>query len=85
MGRQACAHGDEAVWIEAHPASSSHVEDMANKARWLRGGRPRLQAITAPRPFAWVASGRVVLQRGSPQAHRLAMGGLAFRVRELTL
>lgn len=70
-----------AVWVEVHPASSSHVGCVIGKVdwlkKWLRTSAPELKSITR-REYVWIASGRVALQRGSRQAHQLAMAGVSF-------
>jgi hypothetical protein len=51
------------VWVEIHPASSLHVEEVIAKLRWLRGWlkseAPLLHKFAAE--FVWVASGKVAL------------------------
>lgn len=71
---------DKAIWIEFHPASSSHVDDVLKKHAWLldwlKGRAPRLAEL--PRAFKWVATGSVALRPGSPQRHKVAAAGIAF-------
>ena len=71
---------DKAIWIELHPASSSHVDDVLKKHAWLldwlKGRAPRLAEL--PRAFKWVATGSVHLRPGSPQRHRVAAAGIDF-------
>jgi hypothetical protein len=80
-----CTNGSKecAIWIEVHPASSGHVRDVINKAKWLKDWlcdkAPALNTLTRPEDgYVWIASGRVALQRGSPQARLLAMAGVSF-------
>jgi len=79
------------LWIEVHPARSDQVDNVLNKLRWLKAwlaqSAPTLGAITpyAENPFYWLASGEVQLSRNSPQARRLARGGMRFPVRVLPL
>jgi hypothetical protein len=72
-------NNERVVWVEVHPASSSHVRDMINKVRWLRGWlnseAPLLDAL--PRHFVWVASGKVSLPPTGPQLRQLAAAGIA--------
>ena len=71
---------DRAVWVEFHPASSSHVDDILKKHAWLRGWlRDRAPLLShLPREFKWVATGGVALRPGSPQRHRAAAAGIRF-------
>jgi len=68
------------VWIEVHPASSHHVDEVLRKLiwlkNWLRTDAPQLGAM--PREFVWIASGQVAMQANSPQRRRLAAKGLRF-------
>lgn len=71
---------EHVVWVEVHPASSNHVQDVIDKASWLRGwlvkDAPSLAKL--PRQLVWVASGTVALTAGSPQRRRLAQEGIHF-------
>ena len=75
------------VWVEVHPASSSHIGDVIAKhdwlKAWLRDEAPRLHEL--PREFVWVASGAVSLPPGSPQRRRLAQAGIRFAGSHLAL
>lgn len=75
------------VWLEIHPASSSHVEEILKKSAWLLGWlkseAPELDRL--PRRLAWVASGRIGLATTSPQSRRLAQAGIGFPRRVLNL
>ncbi|TVQ96657.1 MAG: hypothetical protein EA398_15710 [Deltaproteobacteria bacterium] len=80
---------ERAIFVEVHPASTSDVATMLRKLQWLkewlRGEGAALRALRDSRPYRWVASGKVVIRPGTPQARRLASSGLAFPVRELEL
>lgn len=71
---------DNIKWIEVHPASSSHINELLKKLQWLREwlrvAAPKLDVL--PREFVWIASGKVSLQKGSPQMKKLAQAGLRF-------
>jgi hypothetical protein len=90
IGLHADARKDRAIWIEVHPASSSHVDSMLAKAKWLRSwlkeSAPALRSITDKNMgFVWVSTGRVHLQRSSSQARRLAQAGVRYPSRFLDL
>ena len=74
-------------WVEVHPASSHHVEDVLEKLRWLKqwlsSEAPRLEEI--PPRFVWVASGGVALSPGSRQRRQLAGNGIHLVVERLVL
>lgn len=80
---------DEAIWVEVHPASSTHIGDMLNKLKWLRNwldtaGTP-LKQLTKGR-FYWLATdGSVNITPNSRQAKQLAAAGLSFPKRVLDL
>jgi hypothetical protein len=89
---------EHAVWIEVHPAASAHaVDEVSAKAAWLKAwlqrpanadlaGFPRSPLPTEPpRPFVWVASGKVTIQRHAPQLLRLAKAGVRFAGEHLSL
>lgn len=80
VGVTAHAASETVVWIEVHPASSRHVDEVLHKLDWLRGWlRTRALRLDAmPREFVWVASGQVALQANSPQRRKLATQGLRF-------
>lgn len=76
-----------AIWIEPHPASSSHLESVLGKLawlhNWLRQHAPRLNSIEAR--YVWVATGRVELPANSPKRRLIAVKGLEFCARRLDL
>jgi hypothetical protein len=71
---------EHVVWVEIHPASSSHVQEVIDKLKWLhswlRAEAPLLGQLTPF--FVWVASGRVALTPNSPQRRRVAQAGIHF-------
>jgi len=80
VGLHSAHNSDYVKWIEVHPASSSHIAEVLKKLNWLRGWlRNSASSLDAlPREFIWVASGKVALQKGSPQIRRIAQAGLRF-------
>lgn len=74
---------DKAVWVEVHPADANQVQKMIDKLAWLKSwlnnSAPNLMGITEnDSPYVWVASGRVSLQKTSPQAKKLALAGITL-------
>ncbi|MCG3154869.1 MAG: hypothetical protein DKINENOH_01465 [bacterium] len=78
---------DEVKWIEVHPASHSHLDEVLKKLEWLRdwlrAAAPALAEL--PREFIWVASGKVMLPPGGQHRRRLAQAGLRFAGERLRL
>lgn len=78
---------ESVVWIEVHPASSRHVQDVLRKLSWLKqwlaGSAPLLNQM--PAKFVWVASGRVALPANTPQRRRLSASGIHFAGRRFEL
>jgi len=74
-------------WVEVHPASSSHIDDVLSKLAWLKqwldSSAPSLDKL--PRKYLWLASGRVAIGRGSPQRKRLASQGIRLVGQRLRL
>lgn len=62
-----------AVWIEVHPASSSDVESVLRKLKWLKAylGPPACQGA---RSFHWIATGSVDID--GKRMRRLATAGI---------
>jgi hypothetical protein len=71
---------DRVVWVEVHPASSNHVDEVIRKHQWLKcwlsKSAPLLQEFETE--FVWVSSGKVTLPGGSPQRRRVALCGIRF-------
>jgi hypothetical protein len=80
-------NGEKIWWIEIHPASSTHVQPIIDKAlwlrQWLRDNAPLLCEF--PSELVWVSTGKVFIQASSPQARKLAMHGVRFAGKRLTL
>jgi hypothetical protein len=73
---------DRVFWLEIHPASASrHVDDVIDKATWLRAwlnsDAPSLAKL--PRQYIWVATGKVAISPNSPKLRQLAKSGLQVR------
>jgi hypothetical protein len=87
IGVTAQTRSEAVVWVEVHPASSHHVDEVLHKLdwlkNWLRTHAPQLNGMT--REFVWVASGQVALQPNSPQRRRLAAHGLRLVSNRLQL
>ena len=80
VGLKPRADREKVIWIEIHPASSHHVDEVLKKFTWLKGWlrTHALQLNAFPPEFVWIASGSVALRRGSPQIRKLAAQGLRF-------
>ena len=78
---------DFVVWLEVHPASSLHVDEVLDKVRWLKQwletSAPELRGLD--RHLCRIATGGVSFGRGSPQARRIAQEGLRFPVKHADL
>ena len=75
------------IWLEVHPASSRHVDEVLRKLQWLRNwltdSAPTLKGLRGH--FHWVATGTVAFRRGSREEKRIAEKGLRFPVKQLDL
>lgn len=76
----AIGYGAGAYFVEVHPASTSNVAEVINKARWLKlwlreTGKP-LCELWADGLLHWVASGKVAIAKTSPQYRRLSVAGV---------
>lgn len=76
----AIGYGAAAYFVEVHPASTSNVSEVINKANWLRlwlreAGNP-LRGLWADGVLHWVASGKVAIAKTSPQYRRLSVAGV---------
>ena len=79
-----------AIWVEVHPASSGHVDDMIRKVtwlkNWLRNHAPCLKSLTrVENGYAWVATAGISFRPGSPQAQKLTRAGVSFPQKQLRL
>jgi hypothetical protein len=86
IGIKRNAH-DSVVWLEVHPASSRHIDDVLNKLRWLKQwlGTSAKELDRLPRRFCWVTTSTVSFNSASPQARRIAEAGLRFPVKHVDL
>jgi hypothetical protein len=80
VGLKPASKEEKVIWIEVHPASSSHVDGVLRKLEWLktwlRTQAPQLKAF--PPQFFWIASGSVALPATSQQRRKVASTGLRF-------
>lgn len=72
----AIGYDEKAYFLEVHPANTSNVKEMIQKAdwlkQWLQRKAPALKAIAANGSFYWVPSGKYAIQPNSPQYRKLA-------------
>lgn len=70
---------DYAYFVEVHPASTSEVDKMIKKLKWLQKWMKThavdLKSIT--KGYYWLATGKIAIAKGSPQARNLAASGLS--------
>ena len=80
IGVRRTQNSDCVIWIEVHPASSSHIQDVLKKLEWLKewlgSSAPRLKTISTD--YVWIASGEVSISTNSPQRRKLAAKGIRF-------
>ena len=76
-----------AIWIEVHPASSSHVDAVLAKLTWLRNWlHDEATALTQVKArYVWLATGTVALPGNSPKRKLIAKHGLEFRTKFINL
>lgn len=69
------------VWIEVHPASSTHVQPMLAKLAWLKKWMAENAAALSRMPgrFVWLATGSVALTPTSRQSRQIAQHGLVLK------
>ncbi|HKI19271.1 MAG TPA: hypothetical protein VKA15_15400 [Isosphaeraceae bacterium] len=71
---------DRAIWIEIHPASHHHINEVLKKHRWLKGwltsSAPLLNQMDAE--FVWIASGKVSIPPNSPLRRKIDAQGIRF-------
>lgn len=87
IGLRIGGKAERVSWVEIHPASSEHVQEVLEKLAWLRAwlraSAPRLNEMA--QEYVWVASGRVRLPPNAPKRRRLAAQGLRFAGERLML
>jgi hypothetical protein len=87
IGIRQSSKTDVVVWLEVHPASSLHVDEVLNKLAWLRAwlrsDAPQLGHL--PALYCRVATGKIAFRRGSGAEKRIAQKGLRFPVKQLDL
>jgi len=62
-------------FAEIHPANTSQVRTMISKLKWLQKWL-RDQSSPLSGTYHWVASGKIAIAKGSPQARKLASSGI---------
>lgn len=76
-------YGDEAYFIEVHPASTSNVAEMIKKVNWLKNwlasSAPDLMKLHKQEVYYWVPSGGVGISKGSVQYKRIALSHLQIK------
>jgi hypothetical protein len=87
IGVKVTKRTDRAIWIEVHPASHHHIDEVLKKHRWLKRwlafSAPLLNQIDAE--FAWIASGKVSIPVNSPLRRKLNAQGIQFAGEHLRL
>jgi len=83
VGVRGNRNNDRAIWVEFHPASSGHVDEVIRKGEWLRSWlstrAPDLDRLTPKSgAFKWVATGSTRLRPGSRRRKKVAAVGIAF-------
>lgn len=72
----AIGYEGKSYFLEVHPANTSNVSEMLNKAKWLKGWLQDkalpLKNIAAGKTLYWVPSGKCKILPGSPESKRLA-------------
>jgi len=78
VGYRGADDREKAYFIEVHPAETSEVKRILQKARalsdWARQHAPELWAM--PRQLHWVASGRCHIRLNDAYRRQLALAGL---------
>ena len=87
IGLRIAKNSDRVIWIEVHPASSSHIRDVLRKFGWLREWltSSALCLKTISTDYVWIASGKVSIPPNSPQRRKLAAQGIRFVGRQLRI
>lgn len=82
-------YNEQIYFVEVHPASTSQVQKMIDKANWLKRwlvneGAP-LAERSADVPFQWVGTKDIAVFTGTTYARKLITAGIALPKRELVL
>jgi len=83
--------GDEGVikvaFVEIHPAQTSEVAAVINKAQWLKtwGEKKAKELWNARKGLYWITSGKFNILPHSNYNKRLAQWGLSLPIRSITL
>lgn len=77
----AVGYEDKAYFMEVHPASTSNVVEIINKAiwleKWLKNRAPELGKIRVSQ-LCWIPSGKVAISKTSTQYRNLALHKIAL-------
>lgn len=77
----AVGYNDKAYFVEVHPANTSNVVEMINKAKWLESWLKNkavdLGKIREDKLY-WIPSGKIAILKGSSQYRQLALHKLAL-------
>lgn len=72
----AIGYNDKAYFVEVHPANTSNIVEMMNKAKWLetwlKNKALELGKIREDK-FYWIPSGKVAILKSSSQYRQLAL------------
>jgi hypothetical protein len=77
IGYRVCQ--ERIFWIEVHPSrSSSDIEKIEKKARWLKQWLDSDGRLLRPFPrqLVWISSGKTTFTSTSPQGRRIAQAGV---------
>lgn len=79
----AIGYQEKCYFVEIHPASTSEIDTVINKLTWLKAWlkKQRSPLLVNHAGFYWVASGKVSINKNSPQARKLATSGMAMPAR----
>ncbi|MBI2302509.1 MAG: hypothetical protein HYU66_26690 [Armatimonadetes bacterium] len=73
-------------WIEVHPASSDHIDEVIDKYDWLQSWLATAPALAEmPDSYHWVATGGVHPRAGTRQRTRLIKRGIGLHGQRLRL
>lgn len=72
----AIGYNDKAYFVEVHPANTSNITEVVNKAawlkNWLKGSALELDKLRTDALY-WIPTGKVSILTNSPQYRQLAL------------
>lgn len=77
----AIGYNDKAYFVEVHPANTSNVVEMINKAKWLEAWlKEKATELAKIREgnLYWIPSGKVAILKNSKQYRQLALHKLVL-------